>query len=398
VDDYEATLSGTSIAPATATQGDINVGLMQLDFGIADPSFDESLPYFTVNLDSIKLHNIGDDDADIDSGGVILYEDTDLSGDLSDNDNPLAAGTLSGGYVTLDPPVNLPLTSSGKTFFIAINIATDAGENNGIALEIENPFTDVVFNDIIDDTNPVGPTYAFVSVEYVQQGYVDSTTAIQSGTITISPLELEDVIPPEVAFTSPRSDETDVALTTEITVVFSEEIESSTISSSNFTVEDSRNTAVSGTVSASGSSAVFAPSGDLDFEETYTVTVLAGVEDLAGNSLAADYTWDFTTRENVPEPVAANNRILPGSSEPVRIYIPEPAGGPNERVTVQVYTTTGRKVATLVNNRPYSQIRSQQPLLWYGKNGSQQNLGPGLYFIQVRSGSTKKVLKVLIVR
>lgn len=100
----------------------------------------------------------------------------------------------------------------------------------------------------------------------------------------------------------------------------------------------------------------------------------------------------------MPKPIAANNRILPGSPDPVKLYIPEPSGGSNERVTVQVYTVTGKRVATLVNNKPYAQIKSQIPILWYGKNGRQQDLGPGLYFIQVLSGSDKTVLKVLIVR
>jgi hypothetical protein len=63
-----------------------------------------------------------------------------------------------------------------------------------------------------------------------------------------------------------------------------------------------------------------------------------------------------------------------------------------------MFTVTGKRVATLVNNRPYSQIKSKIPLLWYGKNGRQQNLGPGLYFIQVVYGSNKTILKVMIVR
>ena len=102
--------------------------------------------------------------------------------------------------------------------------------------------------------------------------------------------------------------------------------------------------------------------------------------------------------EEVPEPVAANNRITPGSKDPIKIYIPAPPGGAQERVTVEVYTVTGERVTTLVNNRPYQEIVSSLPLEWYGKNGKQKDLGPGLYFIQIRTKSYKKVLKVLIVR
>jgi hypothetical protein len=98
------------------------------------------------------------------------------------------------------------------------------------------------------------------------------------------------------------------------------------------------------------------------------------------------------------EPVAANNRILPGQTNPVVIYIPEPPGGPSERVTVQIYTVAGERVATLVDNRRYSQISSSLPLLWFGKNQRQKDLGPGLYFIQIKTSSYTKILKVLIVR
>ena len=90
--------------------------------------------------------------------------------------------------------------------------------------------------------------------------------------------------------------------------------------------------------------------------------------------------------------------ITPGSSEPVQIHIPVPPGGQSARLTVEVYTITGERVAVLVNNRSYSEIASSLPILWYGKNGRQQKLGPGLYFIQIRSKNYKKVLKVLIVR
>jgi hypothetical protein len=303
VDDHEVTLTGTSTAPTSATQGDVNISMLKLDFDLLDTTIDGTLTGHDLYLDSIRLHKTGTPsaDSDIDSGGVILYEDTDESGDLTPDDNPIASGTMGSteaGYVTLSPPVDFPIHHTGasphKTFFIAINISVTAGVANTLGLEVEDPSQDVVFIDLIDDINPISPNYATVSIPYVQEGYILSQTAISSGTLTISELVL-DVQPPS-------------------------------------------------------------------------------------------------------EPIATNNRILPGSTDPVKIYIPEPAGGPNTKVTVQIYTTTGKRVATLVDNRPYSQIESQLPLLWYGKNSRQKNLGPGLYFIQVVSGNDKKVLKVLIVR
>ena len=185
---------------------------------------------------------------------------------------------------------------------------------------------------------------------------------------------------------------------TDIDVIFSKDMDASTVNSSSFLLRDSLDNAVSGTVSVSGRNATFTPLSTLAYETTYIVTINTDALDLNGYSLTEDYTWSFTTIEYVPEPIAANNRILPGSTDPVKIYIPEPPGGPDERITVQIFTVTGERIATLVSNTPYSQIVSSLPLLWYGKNQRQKNLGPGLYFIQIRTSSYKRVLKVLIVR
>jgi hypothetical protein len=212
---------------------------------------------------------------------------------------------------------------------------------------------------------------------------------------------LEDITAPFVAYTDPLPNERAVLISTDITAVFSENMDPSTITTATFIVKDSYNNQISGVITTSGTNVTFSPDSDLNYDTIYNATVIgrdSGVKDLAGNPLASDYTWSFTSRQDVPKPVAANNRILPGSNDPVKIYIPEPAGGPNKKVTIQVFTVTGKRVATLVDNRPFSQIKSQIPLLWYGTNGRQQKLGPGLYFIQVVSGSEKTVLKVLIVR
>jgi hypothetical protein len=55
---------------------------------------------------------------------------------------------------------------------------------------------------------------------------------------------------------------------------------------------------VAGTVTGNGAGDVwtFDPNGNLDRGVTYCVTVTTGVQDLAGNHLAADFTSSFTTR------------------------------------------------------------------------------------------------------
>lgn len=52
---------------------------------------------------------------------------------------------------------------------------------------------------------------------------------------------------------------------------------------------------VSGTVSVSGNTATFTPTASLVGNTQYTATVTSAAKDAAGNALAANYTWSFTT-------------------------------------------------------------------------------------------------------
>ena len=50
-----------------------------------------------------------------------------------------------------------------------------------------------------------------------------------------------------------------------------------------------------GTVTYAGTGAIFAPASDLTASTVYTATITTGAKDLAGNALASDYVWSFTT-------------------------------------------------------------------------------------------------------
>ena len=99
---------------------------------------------------------------------------------------------------------------------------------------------------------------------------------------------------PTVSSTSPDNNAVDVSIVAAISVTFSEEMDSSTVNDTNFTMADGGGP-VAGTVSYSGTTATFTPTNPLDLSTTYTATVSTGVTDKAGNALAQDYTWPFTT-------------------------------------------------------------------------------------------------------
>ena len=121
---------------------------------------------------------------------------------------------------------------------------------------------------------------------------------------------------PAVSSSNPGDVATDIAKNTTITATFSEEMDPSTITAASFTLQQG-NVPVAGAVSYMGTSAIFNPTSDLAANTTYTATITMGVMDLAGNALANDYIWSFTTGTTVaagPAPVilgtSANYAIL----------------------------------------------------------------------------------------
>jgi hypothetical protein len=101
-------------------------------------------------------------------------------------------------------------------------------------------------------------------------------------------------VPPMVTSTDPINNVTGVARNKVVALTFSEAMDPLTINTSTFTLKQGT-TAVSGTVAYSGTTATFTPSNVLASSITYTATITTGAKDLAGNALAANTVWSFTT-------------------------------------------------------------------------------------------------------
>ena len=205
-------------------------------------------------------------------------------------------------------------------------------------------------------------------------------------------------VAPAISATSPASDAKDITRGAVVSATFSKDMDASTITSASFTMEDAGGVPIAGTVGYDGGTrtATFTPASPLSYNQTYSVTVKGSVRDVTGLVMSTDKTWTFKTIV-FEEPVVNNNKIVPGGS-PASIFIPQPPAGAQDPVTVQVFTATGRRVATLVDNRPYSEIVADLPLLWDGVNGKNVKLGPGLYFVQIRATGFVRTLKIMIVR
>jgi hypothetical protein len=106
------------------------------------------------------------------------------------------------------------------------------------------------------------------------------------------------VIPPTVSSTDPADAATGVALNKQIAATFSKTMDASTIHTSTFILRQGT-TSVSGFVSYSGTTAIFAPASNLAPNTIYTATITTEAKDLAGTALANNYVWSFTTGATV---------------------------------------------------------------------------------------------------
>ena len=133
-----------------------------------------------------------------------------------------------------------------------------------------------------------------------------------------------DTTPPTVASSDPGSPAAagaGVSVNAQISVTFSEPMAAPTITGGTTFTVSLGGVAVNGTVAYVDNVATFTPTLPLALATTYSVTVTTAATDLAGNPLAAPYTWTFTTDATLPagpSPVllgAAGNYVVLAKSE-----------------------------------------------------------------------------------
>ena len=102
------------------------------------------------------------------------------------------------------------------------------------------------------------------------------------------------IVLPYVTSVDPKNAAINVELDKVILATFSKEMNVSTINGTTFTLMQGT-TSVAGEVSYDGAIARFKPLINLLPGTLYTATITTGAKDLAGNALAANYVWSFTT-------------------------------------------------------------------------------------------------------
>lgn len=143
-----------------------------------------------------------------------------------------------------------------------------------------------------------------------------------------------DWTPPAVTGTSPANGANPVAVTASLSAVVYDAngVDPASVNGSTFTLVDDEGMPVTGNVSYDPGTltATFDPVDDLSYGTTYTATLTTGMADLAGNHLAENHAWSFTTAPQPPEYIYADD---PGWSTQGYWYVepysqlPEPLTG-----------------------------------------------------------------------
>jgi len=110
---------------------------------------------------------------------------------------------------------------------------------------------------------------------------------------------------PTVLYASPANNATGINIGANVTVVFAQSMNASTINATTFQLVDSSNNPVAGSVTyyAATQMATFTPTVALNLFTTYQANVQGGptgVLSSSGNAMSSSYTWSFTTEPAPP--------------------------------------------------------------------------------------------------
>ena len=179
--------------------------------------------------------------------------------------------------------------------------------------------------DVAGKSSNIGNTEAEWSVDNAQIGRIDSNgifTAINFGVTFVNAVlktnrsisaraeaRILDTEPPIARQASPGVGNTNVSINSKIQITFSEDIDPKTLTGS-LVIKGQNNRDVKGTYELVGNILTFIPSEPFRDEETINVTVTKGLKDMAGNPLASEFLFSFSTGIGVWSGDANNDGIV----------------------------------------------------------------------------------------
>jgi hypothetical protein len=221
-----------------------------------------------------------------------------------------------------------------------------------------------------------------------------------------------DTTRPTVTSVTPASGATGVSAAAAVTATFSEAIDATTITPSSVVLRDPANAVVAAMVSYTVATHVttLTPSAALAGSTTYTATIAggsSGVKDVAGNALASNLVWSFTTVVVDTTPptvigmtpasgasgVSTATAVTATFSEPINaatltastFVLRNPA---NAVVTAAISYNAGTRVGTLTPSAPLTASTTYTATITGGSAGVKDTAGNALASAFVRSFTT----------
>ncbi|MEZ4683722.1 MAG: DUF4082 domain-containing protein [Caldilineaceae bacterium] len=206
---------------------------------------------------------------------------------------------------TTAPTVVITNPAANATVAGTVTVNAQANDNIGVAgvqFQINNTNlgaedTAAPYSLTWDSTTVGNGPYQLTAV--VRDGAGNSTT---SAPVIITVNNVVDTTPPTVVSVLPAIDAIDILTTTAVRVTFSEAVDPVTVNGTTFELRDAANALVPATVTYNGATfeATLTPTTALAYATQFTATVRGGatdprVKDPAGNALAANVLWSFTT-------------------------------------------------------------------------------------------------------
>lgn len=149
------------------------------------------------------------------------------------------------------------------------------------------------------------------------QWYANSYAYTAACPVVVTPGEIvEDIYfflsraitePLTVSNTDPSDGAANVPADKAITAVFNKSVDTATVTTDTFKLEDGSGNPVAGSMACDGIAATFNTPADLSPGTAYTVTITTGVKDTDGGAMVTSYTWTFTTSSNF----VADAKLLP---------------------------------------------------------------------------------------
>ncbi|AOP36297.1 hypothetical protein A0128_19950 [Leptospira tipperaryensis] len=204
------------------------------------------------------------------------------------------------GVSQITPGVGVNGVSTNSSIQVGFNRALDSSSISGASFQLSESSTPIPGNVSVSNSNVVFTPSSPLSASTIYTVTLSKDLRSADGSLlnedfiwTFTTESVSDLIAPIVSLTTPVNSGVSVPVNTSLSVAFSETMNCTSLTSLSFTL--SNGSAVSGSVSCSGSTATFTPTSSLSFNTNYTANISTAAKDLAGNMLASSFSWSFTT-------------------------------------------------------------------------------------------------------